>query len=306
MLYVDLFKQKRALMFDCGDISKLSQGQIFKTTDLFISHTHIDHFAAFDRLLRACLMRDRPLNVYGPEGMADRVQGKLNGYTWDLITNYPIEIHVTELCGNMLKHTAFRARDNFRRDDSGQSEFNGIIHSEPAFNVRAVEMNHRVPCMAYAIEEEFHINVITSELERMELSPGAWLNDLKQAIWQKLPSMTVIKTDKGESTVYELLPLVRISEGQKLAYITDLAPTGQNIENAITLASDADTLYCETVFMSDEGQRAIDRSHLTAADAATIALNARVNRLVPMHYSARYKSSEVTPGDEALKLFSQK
>ncbi|MCK4823663.1 ribonuclease Z, partial [bacterium] len=81
VLYVKLFKEKRALMFDCGDISPLSSGTMLKVTDLFITHTHIDHFIGFDTLLRTLLSRkNAPLRIFGPANITDCVEGKLMGY----------------------------------------------------------------------------------------------------------------------------------------------------------------------------------------------------------------------------------
>jgi ribonuclease Z len=60
-LYVRLLRQRRAFLFDAGDISSLSQGDIQKLTDVFVTHTHIDHFIGFDLILRSLLRRERPL-----------------------------------------------------------------------------------------------------------------------------------------------------------------------------------------------------------------------------------------------------
>lgn len=48
-LYVDIRWSRRALLFDLGDNVSLSATQLLRAQDIFISHTHMDHFIGFDR-----------------------------------------------------------------------------------------------------------------------------------------------------------------------------------------------------------------------------------------------------------------
>ena len=58
-LYIETLFEKRAILFDLGDITLLSPRKIRRLEHVFVSHAHIDHFIGFDRLLRVLVGRDK-------------------------------------------------------------------------------------------------------------------------------------------------------------------------------------------------------------------------------------------------------
>ena len=96
-LFVELRWQGSAVLFDLGRNDGLPAADLLKVTHVFVSHTHMDHFIGFDRVLRLFLNRDKDLALFGPAGILDCVAGKLAGYVWNLTDDYPFAFDVTEV-----------------------------------------------------------------------------------------------------------------------------------------------------------------------------------------------------------------
>src|SRR5437667_12899143 len=88
-LYVEVRWAKRALLFDLGDNTALSPTRLLRAMDAFVSHTHMDHFIGFDRLLRIALGRGKTLRLYRPPGLITHIEGKLRGHTGSRVAGYP-------------------------------------------------------------------------------------------------------------------------------------------------------------------------------------------------------------------------
>ena len=87
-LFIPFLFEKRALLFDLGDLAALSPRDVLKVSHVFVTHTHMDHFIGFDTILRLLLGRDKEIHVYGPSNFIQKVEAKLSAYTWNLVENY--------------------------------------------------------------------------------------------------------------------------------------------------------------------------------------------------------------------------
>jgi ribonuclease Z len=286
-IYIRLLREGRALMFDLGSTLNLSPRDILKITDIFVTHSHIDHFIGFDNVLRVSLKRESPLRIYGPKGFIDCVKGKLESYTWNLISDYPLRIDVSEVTETSIKKAAFRAKNRFRPEDSGIEPFNGTLLEDPLFKVSAEILDHQIPCLAFSIKENYHINIDKAKLSRLNLPVGPWLGELKSAIREKRTEDT-FKIEGNTFTYSELRGIAGITEGQKISYVVDVIGSTGNKKKIIELVKGSDILYIETFFLQEDIDRAKNRYHLTAKEAGSIAREANVGRMEAIHFSSRY------------------
>jgi ribonuclease Z len=314
-LFIDFRFGRRALLFDLGDLTPLSPRQLMRVTHAFVSHTHMDHFAGFDRLLRVCLHRTMPLHLIGPAGFADRVEHKLSAYTLNLLDAGSVDfvIVAAEFSGAGFDHVSeFRAREAFRRRESAAvRQPPGLLLDEEEFRVESVVLNHGIPCLAFAFGEKLRVNVWREGLSQLGLPVGPWLREAKRAVRQGAPDTSQVRVRDG--LVISLGELkqhaLRTARGQKIAYVVDLAYDEQNIKKVVALARDADQLFIEAPFLDIDADIAAERWHLTARQSGSIANQAHVARLFPFHFSARYRNraDELTrEAEEAFRMSEPK
>ena len=286
-LYIRVLREGRAIIFDLGFTTTLSPRDILKTTDIFVSHMHIDHFIGFDNILRVSLKKEIPLKLYGPEGFIGCVEGRLKGYTWNLIGDYPLSLEVSEVRDESIRKAVFRAENSFAREDRGTEPFSGVLMKDSLCTVSAVILDHHIPCLAFSLKENFHINIDKSELARMDLPVGPWLRQLKVSLRENKDDSIFIINER-RYTLQELRSAATITRGQKLTYVVDSLGSKENREKIIRLAQGSDVLYIETYFLDEDRARARDRYHLTAREAGRIAREAGAGRLEALHVSPRY------------------
>jgi len=309
-LYIDFRFGRRALLFDLGDLTPLAPRQLLRVTHAFVSHTHMDHFAGFDRLLRVCLHRTTPLHLIGPVGFADRVEHKLKAYTLNLLDEDSIDfvIVASEFSGAGFDRVCeFRAREAFMRREIPPVRLSpGLLLDEEEFRVEGAVLNHGIPCLAFAFEEKLRVNVWREGLRRLGLPVGPWLREAKRAARQGAPDHSRVNVHDGLSISLGDLKqhALRTARGQKIAYVVDLAYDEQNIKYVVALARDADQLFIEAPFLDVDANIAAERQHLTAHQAGHIAKQARVGRLIPFHFSARYRDRAEELTREAEEAFS--
>jgi ribonuclease Z len=300
-LYIPFLFEHRAILFDLGDNLPLSARELLKISHVFITHTHVDHFIGFDRVLRISLGREKNLHLYGPPGFFKNVEGKLAAYSWNLVKNYPyrLGLRLTEVHRDYLLTREYLCQNEFiPRHMAVRRPFKDVIYEEPAFKISVAILNHSIPCLGLAIKERFHVNINKDRLAALGLETGPWLTDFKQALYDGRDSESEfeVKTGGGQTQRFRLGELAdqvtMVTPGQKIAYIADVAYSAENQEKIIFLAKDADHLFIEAAFLEAHNDIAAEKHHLTARQAGTLAAKAGAKQFTIFHFSPRYADQE--------------
>ena len=302
-LFIPFVFEKRALIFDLGDIYSLSSRDILKISHVFISHTHMDHFIGFDRLLRLFLGREQQIYLYGPQGFLKNVEGKLAGYSWNLVKHYSnvFALNVTEVYADHMISRNYTCQNQFMpvQEDIKQP-FKGILLKEPALSIYGEVLDHSIPCLGYTLEERFHVNIIKERVAGLGLEIGPWLNEFKQALYNNADPDSEFEVTYGRQDSYKkrfilgdlAKRIALITPGQKISYIVDAVYSKSNETKIIELVKNADHLFIEAAFLEKHRDIAEKKCHLTAWQAGRIAGKAGVKQVTPFHFSPRYKGLE--------------
>ncbi|MCH8331396.1 MAG: ribonuclease Z, partial [Bacteroidetes bacterium] len=256
-------------LIDCGEGTQIQLRNLnFKASKIdhiFISHLHGDHFFGLVGLISTfhLLKREKPLNIYGPDGLEEIIYVQL-------------KYSNTKLCYELNFHTI--------------EEYNGqIIFENKDLTIETVAMKHRIPCAGFVIrEKERPRKILQEKIEEYHL-PIEVMSDIKDGQDYTNEKGQVIPND--ELTTDPPPP-------RSYAYCTDTAYN----EEIITAIKGVDLLYHEATFGEDSADRAATTFHSTAKQAAAIAQKAEAGKLLIGHFSAKYKTLEILL-EEAKSVF---
>jgi len=303
-------------MFDLGDLNELTPRDLLKVTHVFVTHTHMDHFTGFDALLRIFLGRNKTLHLFGPPDFFRQVEGKLAGYTWNLVDEFENDftLKVCEVHEEGLLEKAYVCRDRFQPGKAATwTASSGMLLEEPSFSVHGVLLDHRIPCLGLSLTENFGVNIIKQGLEDLNLPVGPWINRFKAAIYDNRDlgdDFLVRWEEKGKAFREKCFVLgdlakkiARISRGRKITYITDAVGSPENYRKIIRLARGSDLLFIEAAFLEMDKEVAKRKYHLTAVEAGELAKMSGVKRFQVFHFSPRYKGRAADLEQEAREAY---
>jgi len=300
-LYVDFRDERRALLFDLGDIAVLPPRKLLRLSHVFVSHTHMDHFVGFDQLLRVVLGRKSRIVLFGGPGFVAQVEHRLRAYTWNVVHRYTVALvlDVREIgTDGRGQQARFSSRSGFARESGVPFACaDDVLHDDVLFRVRGRFVDHEMPCLAFVIEEKARPRVAKDRLAALGVATGPWLRDLKLAILSAAPADTPIhlrwRDQHGEHemirSVGELSEIILdVTPGQRIGYVTDLRFSDANRRTLAALIAGVDQLFIESVFLDADREHALRKNHLTARQAGQIAREVGARAVVPFHFSPRY------------------
>lgn len=299
LLHVRLRHQRRSLLFDLGEAGRLPAKIAHQITDVFISHAHIDHIDGFLWLLRSRIGGYPACRLYGPPGLSGNISGLVAGVCWDRIGDWAPRFELAELHGGRLKRFRIQAGRPEVERLGEEATPDGTLLVDADFRVRATTLDHGTPVLAFALEPNPELKVRKDRLEAIGVAPGPWLTELKRHVADGDRDATIALPDGTRSSAGALADkLLFTRQGRKLVYATDLADTDENRSRLVALAGGSHTFFCEAGFCEADAERARRTGHLTARACGEIAAAAKVERLVPFHFSRRYEP-------DASRLYSE-
>jgi ribonuclease Z len=247
---------ERFFLIDCGEGTQI-QLQRFRTkylriNHIFISHLHGDHiFGLFGLISSLSMMgRKNTLHIYSPGKIKDLLH--LHFAFMGETLNYEIEFH--ELDAKVSQE----------------------IYDDGKLIVTTIPLRHRVPCVGYCFREHKKpLNIRKECIERYQLGIKD-IVDIKQGADFVLENGKVIP---NKDLTTEPVP------PKSYAFCSDT----KALQRIVPYIANVDLLYHESTFLNEDAKLAKATYHTTTGQAAQLALEANVKKLVIGHLSSRYK-----------------
>ena len=255
-------------LVDCGEGTQrqiLQSGTGFKNlTNILLTHGHLDHILGLGGLMSTFVRWEaiEKLDIFAGRTTLDRVHDLIFGVV---------------LRGNQ---TPMPLRLNEIKP--------GTFFEENDFTVTAFSVTHRGPdCLGYIFEVKARRPFLPEKANELGVPFGPERRDLVAGKEITLPDGRRVKPDDV---------LGPLQNGVKLVVVGDAGRT----DNLLEACMNADALVIESTYLEAEAEMAREFSHLTARQAAELAVKANVKKLIITHISRRYREKDVLKEAQAI------
>lgn len=250
----------RLILIDCGEGTqfRLVDFRISKNKieNILISHLHGDHIFGLPGLINSMNLagRNKSLNIFGPIGLENYLNNVFEAsYSHSL--GFELFIH-------QVDHTVYSK-----------------ITENENLKIYAFPLEHRIPTIGYKIvEKQSFKNIRPESISKYNLN----FNQIREAKIGKDLYLKNGEVIKNNDLTFDL------KKSRSYAYCSD---TRYN-EKIVAYIQNIELLYHEATYLKELKDKAKERFHSTAIEAATIAKKSNAKKLILGHYSSRYKNLE--------------
>lgn len=261
--------REKLFMIDCGEGTQIqlrrSRIHFSKIIAVFISHLHGDHCFGLPGMISTFGMTGRtaPLHIYAPAAFEPILDQTLSFF-----------------CQGLEFKVVFHAVDTTQ---------NKVVYEDRSLTVETIPLQHRIDCCGYLFREKPILPHIRRDMIDFYKIPISQINNIKAGADWVTPEGEVIANSRLTTPA---------EPARSYAYCSDT----RYIKTLHELVKGVSTLYHESTYSAEDAERARLYWHSTSQDAARVARDASVGKLLLGHFSARY-NNESQLLEEAKEIF---
>lgn len=252
--------REKVFMLDCAEGTQMQlrrcRVRFTKLSHVFITHLHGDHCFGLIGMISTfgLLGRTATLHVHAAAELGPELDRQISFFTHDL--GFSVEFHPVDTTRQL------------------------IVYEDHSVSVESIPLQHRMPCCGYLIREKGLLPHIRREMLDFYGIPVSQVNNIKNGADWMTSDGEVIPNDR----------LVKPAEAPRsYAYCSDT----RYIPSLHEHLQGVSTLYHESTYGDDMLNNAEKYCHSTARQAAMVARDAGVGKLLLGHYSSRYEDENV-------------
>ena len=261
--------REKLFMIDCGEGTQKQLRRLrihfSKIIAVFISHLHGDHCFGLPGMISTFGMTGRtaPLHIYAPAAFEPILEQTLSFF-----------------CQGLEFKVVFHAVDTTQ---------NKVVYEDRSLTVETIPLQHRIDCCGYLFREKPILPHIRRDMIDFYKIPISQINNIKAGADWVTPEGEVIANSRLTTPA---------EPARSYAYCSDT----RYIKTLHELVKGVSTLYHESTYSAEDAERARLYWHSTSQDAAKVARDASVGKLLLGHFSARY-NNESQLLEEAKEIF---